>query len=95
MVETDGVAGLFRRNIAGELGRELHAGLCVQNRLHTACTGQSLAHLNDEVGQLDQLDQDLVHIVDQCDDIAGGHAPMLISMLPTYSSATMARLMIT
>ena len=75
MVETDGVAGLFRRNIAGELGRELHAGLGVQNRLHTACTGQSLAHLNDEVGQLDQLDQDLVHVVDQRDDVAGGHAP--------------------
>ena len=51
-----------------------HAGLGVQNRLHTACTGQSRAHLNDEVGQLDQFDQDLVHIVDQRDDVAGGHA---------------------
>ncbi len=34
MVEADGVAGLFRRNIAGELGRELHAGFVSR----TACT---------------------------------------------------------
>ena len=75
MVEADGVAGLFRRDFTGRLPRELHARLGVQHGLHTACTGQRLAHLHDEVGQLDQLDQDLVHIVDQRDDVAGGHAP--------------------
>ena len=53
MVEADGVAGLFRRDFTGRLPRELHARLGVQHRLHTACTGQRLAHLHDEVGQLD------------------------------------------
>ena len=74
MVETNGVVCLVGVHGALELGGELHARLGVQHSLNAAGTGQRLAHLNDEVGQLDQLHEDLVHVVDQRDDIAGGHA---------------------
>ena len=49
-------------------------GLGVQHGLHTARAGQCLAYLHDEVGQLDELHKNLVHVVHQCDDVAGGHA---------------------
>ncbi len=74
MVEPNRIFCLFCANRAAKLGRELHAGLGVQHRLHTPCTGKTLAHLYDQVCQLDQLHKDLVHIVDQRDHITGSHA---------------------
>ena len=74
MVKAHGIAGLVLSHFAQQLGGKGHAGLRVQHRLHTACAGQRLADLHDEVGQLYQLHKDLVHVVHQRDDIAGGHA---------------------
>ena len=73
MVKAHGVTGLVDGHLAAQLDGEVHARLGVQNRLHTAGAGQRFAHLHDQVGQLDQLDQDLVHIVHQRDHVAGGH----------------------
>ena len=74
MVKAHGIAGLVLSHFAQKLCREGHAGLGIQHRLHTACAGQCLADLHDEVGKLDQLHKDLVHVVHQRDDIAGRHA---------------------
>ena len=74
MVKAHGIAGFSGWHLAQKLFREGHAGLHVQHSLHTACAGKALAHLHDEVGQLDQLHQDLVHVVHQSNDVAGGHA---------------------
>ena len=74
MVEPHSVPSLVCRCLALKGRGELHAGLGVQHSLHTAGTGQRLAHLHDEVCQFDQLHQDLVHVVHQRDHIAGGHA---------------------
>ena len=74
MVKAHGIAGLVCGHFAQKLGGEGHAGFGIQHRLHTACTGQRLADLNDKVRQLDQLHKDLVHVVHQRDDIAGRHA---------------------
>ena len=63
MVKAHGIAGLVGGNLAQQLCREGHAGLCIQHGLHTACTGQRLADLHDEVGKLYQLHKDLVHVV--------------------------------
>ena len=73
MVKAHGVTGLVGGHLAAQLGGEVHAGLGVQHSLHTAGAGQRFAYLHDQVGQLDQLDQDLVHIVHQRDHVAGGH----------------------
>ena len=74
MVEPDGVVGLACLHGIRKGSGERHPRFRVQHGLHTAGAGQRLADLHDEVGQLDQLDQDLVHVVDQRDDITGCHA---------------------
>ena len=74
MVKAHGIAGLVGGHFAQKLCREGHAGLCIQHRLHTACAGQRLADLYDEVGKLYQLHKDLVHVVYQRNHITGGHA---------------------
>ena len=51
--------------------RILHGGLQLQDAFHPGGAGHGLGHGNDQVGQLDQLHQDLVQIVDQSDHLAG------------------------
>ena len=75
MVEADGLTGPAAVRLAGDHRRERHAGPGVQHSLHPAGAGPGLADLDDEIGQLDQLHQDLVHIVDQGDQVSLGHAP--------------------
>ena len=74
MVKAHGVGCLVGGHLAQNFSRESHAGFRVQHSLHAACAGDAFAHLHDEVGQLDQLHQDLVHVVHQSDDVAGSHA---------------------
>ena len=74
MVEPHSIPGLVCRCLPLERSGEFHARFGVQHSLHTAGTGQRLAHLHDEVCQFDQLHQDLVHVVHQRDHITGGHA---------------------
>ena len=74
MVEADGLAGAALVRLPGDGGGEGHARLCLQHGMDAPRAGQRLADLDDQVGQLDQLDQNLVHIVHQGDQVAGSHA---------------------
>ena len=54
----------------GLFGR-IHIGLDIQNVRNALPAGETLVHGHDQVGELDQLDEDLSHIIVKRDDLTG------------------------
>ena len=73
MVEADRLGGAGRSTRPSGIWGKAMRAWCPA-RLDPGCAGQGFADLDDQVGQFDQLHQDLVHIVHQGDQVARGHA---------------------
>ena len=72
MVKADGFGAVRERPVSIF---KFHSGFCVEDLADPVQAGERLADQDDRVCHLDELDQDLAHVVDQRDDISAEERP--------------------